>query len=95
MNGEEAFAFLQHPVADAMGSKKIMAFRKYHAESMRQYDNKRVDDYRASHPEFDDPGSPDFHSYKGEKVEVQENHFNGKPQWRKAGSVGPKGVSAR
>ena len=95
LNGEEAFAFLQHPVADAMGAKKILAFRKYHAESMRQYDNKRVDDYRAEHPEFDDPGSPDFHSYKGEKVEIQENHWNGKPQWRKAGSVGPKGVSAR
>ena len=95
LSGAEAWALVNSPAGAAMGSMKQLAFRKYHAESMRQFDNKRVDDYRAEHPEFDDPDSPDFHSYKGEKVEIQENHWNGKPQWRKAGSVGPKGVSAK
>ena len=41
------------------------------------------------------PGKRIIKYKKGEKVEIQENHWNGKPQWRKAGSVGPKGVSAK
>ena len=63
-------------------SLEQLAVRQYHAETLRLDDNRQIEEFRATHPEFDDPTSPDFHRFAGNKVKEVPNHWNGKPNWR-------------
>jgi len=61
---------------------RAVALKKFHAEPLRLYNLKRVEEYRAEHPEFDDPSSPLYHMMHGTiKLEEKPNVFNGKPDW--------------
>ena len=61
---------------------RAVALKKFHAEKLRLYNLNRVEEYRAEHPEFDDPSSPLYHMFKGKtKIEEKPNVFNGKPDW--------------
>jgi len=67
--------------------ERAFVVRKYHDEAIRVHQNAKIDNYRAAHPEFDDPTSPDFHKYpspstgKTYKMNLGKNQFNGKPEW--------------
>ena len=66
--------------------KKAVAVRKYHAENIRVHQNARIDNYRAEHPEFDDPASPDFHKFPSQygktyNMKMGTDSYSGKPHW--------------
>jgi hypothetical protein len=70
---------------DKAGQENAFVVRKYHAESLRQHNLDRVNKFRAENPEFDDPGSPNFHKFTGKRgtatLKPVANSFNGKPDW--------------
>lgn len=67
--------------------ERAFVVRKYHDEAIRVHQNAKIDNYRAAHPEFDDPTSPDFHRFpspstgKTYTMKMGKNQFNGKPEW--------------
>ncbi len=67
--------------------ERAFVVRKYHDEAIRVHQNGRIDRFRAAHPEFDDPSSPDFHKFPSDTtgrthtMRQVPNQFNGKPEW--------------
>ena len=63
---------------------RAIALGKINAEKLRLWNLERVAKYRAEHPEFDDPSSPNYYMYKGVLLKEGPNKWNEKPDWIRA-----------
>jgi len=63
---------------------RAYAVKRFHAEKYRLFQNNKVTEWKAEHPEFDDPSSPDYRMLYGRFLITEgTDDFSGKFAWKR------------